>query len=78
VTTVVSPVIEALFGHGPLPPQAAVVVALALLALSANVTAGRRILHTLTVLEARTAEAQKAPSEAEVVPLRRPAAGGRK
>ena len=38
-----SPIVETLFGHGALPPFVPVVVALALLGASANVTAVRRI-----------------------------------
>lgn len=53
LVTVLSPIVEALAGHGALPPHAAVVVALALLGLTANVTAVRRIRHTMARLAAR-------------------------
>ena len=47
------------FGHGALPPFVPVVVALALLGASANVTAVRRILHTLARLDRRSAGAAR-------------------
>jgi phosphatidylglycerophosphate synthase len=71
-----APLVETWVGHGPLPQFALVVVALALIGLSANVTAVRRIVHTLERLEARAETAQKASPATQVVPLRRPAAGG--
>jgi phosphatidylglycerophosphate synthase len=49
-----SPIVETLFGHGALPPFVPVVVALALLGASANVTAVRRILHTMSRLEGKS------------------------
>ena len=48
-----SPIVETLFGHGSLPPFVPVVVALALLGASANVTAVRRISHTLARLDGK-------------------------
>jgi phosphatidylglycerophosphate synthase len=68
-----SPIIETLFGHGALPPFVPVVVALALLGASANVTAVRRISHTLARLDGRalaeSVRAQAVP-ETPIVPLR--------
>jgi phosphatidylglycerophosphate synthase len=49
-----APIVETLFGHGSLPPFVPVVVALALLGASANVTAVRRIRHTMARLEGRS------------------------
>lgn len=48
-----SPIVETLFGHGSLPAFVPVVVALALLGASANVTAVRRIRHTMARLEGK-------------------------
>jgi phosphatidylglycerophosphate synthase len=72
VVTCTAPIVEVLVGHGPLPPFAPVVVALGLLGLSANVTAVRRILHTLERLDARAA-AEAIPAVVEV-PAPAPAA----
>lgn len=47
VITALSPIVQAFVPAGPLPPFPPVVIALALLGLSANLTAVRRILHTL-------------------------------
>lgn len=65
-----SPIVETLFGHGALPPFVPVVVALALLGASANVTAVRRISHTLARLDDRNLPPanDKAP-EAPILPL---------
>ncbi|HEX6838909.1 MAG TPA: CDP-alcohol phosphatidyltransferase family protein, partial [Polyangia bacterium] len=65
-----SPIVETLFGHGALPPFVPVVVALALLGASANVTAIRRISHTLARLDGRNLPpaTEKAP-EAPILPL---------
>ena len=64
-----SPIIETLFGHGSLPPFVPVVVALGLLAASANVTAIRRISHTLGRLDGRGARAETTEAEAPILPL---------
>jgi CDP-diacylglycerol--glycerol-3-phosphate 3-phosphatidyltransferase len=65
-----SPIIETLFGHGMLPPFVPVVVALALLGASANVTAVRRIMHTLARLDGRGQQARDEQSpEAPILPL---------
>ncbi len=82
VVTALAPIFETLLGHGALPMFAPVVIALALLALSANVTAARRILHTLDRLDL---EARKKAAEAALLPIPvapvvlpfRSAAGGR-
>jgi CDP-diacylglycerol--glycerol-3-phosphate 3-phosphatidyltransferase len=67
-----SPIVETLFGHGALPPFVPVVVALALLGASANVTAIRRITHTLALLDGRALLAeQTAAPETPIVPLRK-------
>jgi phosphatidylglycerophosphate synthase len=83
VATALSPIFETLAGHGSLPMFAPVVIALALLALSANITAARRIIHTLRRLDEREAAKataslpKRAPLEvAPVLPFRH-AAGGR-
>jgi phosphatidylglycerophosphate synthase len=83
VATALSPIVETLWGHGSLPVFAPVVIALALLALSANITAARRIVHTLRRLDERDAAKataslpKRAPLEvAPVLPFRH-AAGGR-
>jgi CDP-diacylglycerol--glycerol-3-phosphate 3-phosphatidyltransferase len=60
-----SPIVEASFGHGALPPHALVVAGLVLLGVSANVTAVRRIRHTMARLEGvalPSREADRAPS----------------
>jgi phosphatidylglycerophosphate synthase len=64
-----SPIVETLFGHGALPPFVPVVVALALLGASANVTAIRRISHTLAQLDGRALAAEKEAPETPIVPL---------
>ena len=69
VVTVCAPVVEALFGHGPLPPFAAAVVALVMLGVTANVTAVRRIVYTLRCLERAD---RRRPSAARPRPGRRP------
>lgn len=60
-----APIVETLFGHGSLPPFVPVVVALALLGVSANITAVRRISHTLAHLDGRV----PAPAKADVKPV---------
>ena len=65
-----SPIVETLFGHGSLPPFVPVVVALALLGASANVTAVRRIRHTLARLDGRSLQRAATPSEPETPILR--------
>jgi phosphatidylglycerophosphate synthase len=70
VVTALTPIFEALVGHGRLPVNAPVVLALAALGLSANVTAFRRITHTLARLEARAEAARATPATTPVVPLR--------
>jgi phosphatidylglycerophosphate synthase len=62
VVSALTPIFEVFVGHGPLPPFAPVVVALGLLAISANVTAMRRIVHTLRRLEARAATSAPVPT----------------
>ncbi len=65
-----SPIIETLFGHGMLPPFVPVVVALALLAATANVTAIRRVRHTMAILEGRgIAPLAANETEAPILPL---------
>ena len=64
-----SPIVETLFGHGRLPPFVPVVVALALLGLSANVTAVRRISHTLAKLDGRARAAAAEPTEMPETPI---------
>jgi len=49
-----SPIVEGVFGHGPLPAHALVVGGLLLLAVSTNLTAIRRIKHTMSRLNAGT------------------------
>ncbi len=64
-----SPIVETLFGHGALPPFVPVVVALALLGASANVTAIRRISHTLARLDGRSQARDEKEPEAPILPL---------
>src|SRR4051812_5493918 len=64
-----SPIIETLFGHGALPPFVPVVVALGLLGASANVTAVRRISHTLARLDGRGQTRDENEPEAPILPL---------
>jgi phosphatidylglycerophosphate synthase len=66
-----APIVETLFGHGRLPPFVPVVVALGLLGLSANVTAVRRISHTLARLDGRMKADERAPEtpETPILPL---------
>jgi phosphatidylglycerophosphate synthase len=45
-----SPIVENAFGHGVLPPHALVVLGLVVLAVSTNITAVRRISHTMARL----------------------------
>ncbi len=66
----VSPIWETLLGHGALPPFVPAVAALALLAVSTNVTAIRRITHTIDKLEARAQAQATDTARAKVVPLR--------
>jgi phosphatidylglycerophosphate synthase len=65
-----APIVETLFGHGSLPAFVPVVVALLLLGASANVTAVRRIRHTLERLDTRTREKLAAAPETPIVPIR--------
>jgi phosphatidylglycerophosphate synthase len=64
--TALAPIFEVFVGHGPFPMFAPTVAALGLLALSANVTAVRRILHTMRALEA---VAQPAKIIVETAPI---------
>jgi phosphatidylglycerophosphate synthase len=64
-----APIVETLFGHGKLPPFVPVVVALALLGASANVTAIRRISHTLSRLDGRQPARDEREPEAPILPL---------
>lgn len=64
-----SPLVETFIGHGGLPPFVPVVVALGLLGLSANVTAVRRISHTLAKLDGRARAAAEAPAEMPETPI---------
>ena len=65
-----SPIVETLFGHGTLPPYVPVVVALGLLAATANVTAVRRISHTLARLDGRGLPPRSTTeAEAPILPL---------
>jgi CDP-diacylglycerol--glycerol-3-phosphate 3-phosphatidyltransferase len=66
-----SPIVETLLGHGALPPFVPVVVALALLGASANVTAVRRVTHTLLRLDGKAQESDRVElPETPIVPLR--------
>lgn len=64
-----SPIVETLFGHGSLPPFVPVVVALALLGASANVTAVRRISHTLARLDGKQPPRDDKQPETPILPL---------
>jgi phosphatidylglycerophosphate synthase len=66
-----APIVETPLGHGRLPPFVPVVVALALLGISANVTAVRRISHTLARLDGRMKVDERSPEtpETPILPL---------
>jgi phosphatidylglycerophosphate synthase len=64
-----APIVENAFGHGPLPAFPLVVGGLALLAVSTNLTAVRRIQHTMARLNA-AAPTQPEPTRARVAPER--------
>jgi phosphatidylglycerophosphate synthase len=64
-----APIVETLFGHGSLPPFVPVVVALALLGASANVTAIRRISHTLARLDGKQPPRAEVEAETPILPL---------
>jgi len=64
-----APIVETLFGHGSLPPFVPVVVALALLGASANVTAVRRIRHTMARLEGRSLARDDKEPQAPILAL---------
>ena len=49
---VFAPLVEAAFGHGQLPMYALVVAGVLLLAVSTNMTAVRRVRHTMAILDA--------------------------
>lgn len=72
LVSALAPIPEALWGHGPLPMFAPVVVALGLLALSANITAVRRIRYTLRALEARAAQERAVIEKPVEVPQPKP------
>ncbi|MDB4966314.1 MAG: pgsA1 [Myxococcales bacterium] len=67
-----APIVETFLGHGSLPPFVPVIVALGLLGMSANVTAVRRISHTLDRLDGRAQAENARPEviETPIVPLR--------
>lgn len=79
-STALAPIFEALLGHGVFPVYPAVVAVLVLLAVSTNVTAYRRIIHTIRELDRRAgvkpvvvaaaAAPAAQPAPANVVPLR--------
>lgn len=87
MSMVLSPLVEGAFGHGSLPPHALVVAGLALLVVSTNLTAIRRITHTMARLDANLPAPKPArpavvnapplsvPPPTNMVPLR--AAGSR-
>ena len=68
-----APIPEVLFGHGRLPAFPPTVAALILLTASGNLTAIRRILHTMRRLDAaQEAQRAAAPAASPVLPLRKP------
>ena len=79
-STALAPILEALVGHGVFPVYPIVVGVLVLLAVSTNVTALRRIIHTIRELDRRALPAPTAikpvvatapaPQTGTVVPLR--------
>jgi phosphatidylglycerophosphate synthase len=72
IVSALAPILETLVGHGRLPPFPPTVAALTLLTLSGNVTALRRILHTMARLD-RKAEVQRAVAPAiPVLTLHKP------
>jgi phosphatidylglycerophosphate synthase len=68
-----SPIVELVLGHGRLPPHPLVVGGLMLLGVSANITAVRRIRHTMARLDAASigAPAPTAPATASALHPRR-------
>lgn len=80
-STIIAPFVEVAFGHGALPMYPPVVAVLLLLAISTNLTALRRITHTMDALDKRAqpapakpapviATAQPQPAASNIVPLR--------
>jgi phosphatidylglycerophosphate synthase len=68
-----SPIVETLFGHGSLPAFVPVVVALAMLGTTANVTAVRRISHTLARLDGKQQQPRlESAPETPIFPLHSP------
>jgi CDP-diacylglycerol--glycerol-3-phosphate 3-phosphatidyltransferase len=57
-----APIVENAFGHGPLPVHALVVGGLGLLAVSTNLTAVRRIRHTMARLNAASMPTDPKPT----------------
>lgn len=74
VSTALAPIFEALIGHGALPVYPMVVGVLILLAVSTNLTAYRRIIHTIAELERRAAPTAKPATVAAAAPAKPSAA----
>jgi phosphatidylglycerophosphate synthase len=74
-----SPIVENAFGHGVMPPHALVVVGLVVLAVSTNITAIRRISHTMARLSVGIApvapvlRAEPRPERPQPIPASAPA-----
>jgi len=62
MSMVFSPIVENLFGHGRLPADALVVGGVLLLAISTNLTAVRRIAHTMARLDGLPVPQKLAPA----------------
>jgi phosphatidylglycerophosphate synthase len=71
VVSALAPIPEALLGHGPLPAFPPTVAALILLTISGNLTAIRRILHTMRRLDAQAEVARAIPATTPVLSLRK-------
>jgi CDP-diacylglycerol--glycerol-3-phosphate 3-phosphatidyltransferase len=73
MSMILSPVVEGIFGHGPLPQHALVVAGLLLLAVSTNLTAIRRIQHTMARLATPMPASPKLETRNNVTPISVPA-----
>ncbi len=72
-STALAPIVEALVGHGALPVYPMVVAVLVLLAVSTNLTAFRRITHSIAELDRRGVGAVVTPVKPVVVATAKPA-----
>lgn len=68
MSMVLSPLVEGTFGHGELPANPLVVAGLLLLVVSTNLTAVRRIIHTMARLDASVSPGV-APAKPVMIPV---------